>query len=431
MKLTKIVFSTERLFYLIYTILMIASVLLGILKLGLFAKILVPKEFGEYSFVLSIYIFVMYLGSAGLNEALINIGGLAQGSGNFKKIERLRDIAICYGGLGIMFVGSLFAISVHIFIHDQSTIDVLSETSILALAAFEYNIINSYLRVKQRFVLFSLMLFLKASITLAVGYWLASIYGAKALVLVESFAFFILFLIFGMLVKPNFKFLVRSFANVNLLKKCIRNGLPVLSSMFIRNISMLGDRLLIAATVGWVALAKYNFAMTLYLIGFTLLGFLSNIWGPRWLSEFGKHKNPALLFNNIKKLAQMITILMVMSAVPLFLILPAVIERFYPAYAGSDFLWTVLFIYMGITILMPTVLFDWVFIALSQEKNLLNMSIVTTLFSIVLMFFVWFFYSNIIAYSLAFLLVRLFNAVLYVKYLRTGQKIETVLELAH
>lgn len=396
----------------IYTVFMVLAALLGVLKYAVFAKLLEPESFGLYNLVLTIYVFVIYAGSLGLNEALIKMGGVAHGKGELELIHRLRDVSIFYGGVITSFCGLIYVLGVWVFVKDVAIAQTLSLAAILAVAALEFNLVDTYLRIKQQFVFFSAMLFFKTLVVLTVGWHIAPIYSVNGVILVEIMASFGLFLIFLYVGGRGFKFehIIDSTA---LFRNAIRNGFPMLASMFVRYISISMDRWVIAASIGLVALAKYAFAMIIYLVAVMASGFLTHVLGPRWLSAFGRSGDLAALFKSIKKVVLMLVVMAIVFMGPFFWTLPLLLNKYYPKYAGNELFWTAVFIYIGIVILVSTHLFDWLFIASSNEKILLKMSIGTLCATILLIFGAYFFGANIISYAIVFLSVRVFSAVMY------------------
>jgi len=388
--------------------------LLGVLKYGIFAKLLNPESFGIYSLVLTTYVYILYAGGLGLNEAVIKIGSHAHGKGQSEQVARLRDISLVYGGIATLVCGIIYILAIKIFISDKTLANSLALAGGLALAALEFNLVDATFRASQKILLFSGMLFAKGLAVVILGMYLVPEYGANGVIVGEIIAFIGVFTL-ALIFCGNRFHLSRLSDSRALFINAVRNGFPLVISMFIRNISMSMDRWVMAASIGLLALGKYTFAMILYLVALTGTGFLTNILGPRWLAGYAKNQNAKQLFHQIKKVVLHILILAIISAGPFFFLIKFALQYFYPAYAGDDTLIATALIYVGVTILMCTYLFDWLFIALSAEKKLLRIALYTLSITAILICLVHTLNGTIEFYAGVFLLCRFFTALLYIK----------------
>lgn len=397
----------------LYFAFMSGGALLGIVKYGIFAKFLDPQSFGIYSLVQTTYVYIIYAGGLGLNEALIKLGAEAHGKGQLDRIVRLRDVALLYGGLGTLLSGLLYTLALRIFVVDRALADSLSLAAILAVAALEFNLLDAAFRAGQKILFFSAMLFLKALAVVVLGAYLAPKFGVNGVIIGEIFASIGVFLIFLQMAGGGFNVSCVSGSGA-LFAKAVRNGFPLVVSMLIRNISMSLDRWVMAAGIGLFALGKYTFAMVIYLVALTGLGFLTNILGPRWLSAYGQDRDILRLFRQIKRIVFYVIVLAGALMVPFFAVLRLVINNYYPNYSGVDTLITMALIYIGVVILICTYLFDWIFVATSNESALLKISVATLGITVSLVYGAFALRAGIVFYASIFLICRIFTTVLYV-----------------
>lgn len=396
----------------LYFAFMGGGALLGIVKYGIFAKLLDPQSFGIYSLVLTTYVYIIYAGGLGLNEALIKLGAEAHGRDQFDQIIQMRDVALLYGGLTTLLCGLLFILGLKMFVADQALANSLSLAAILAVAALEFNLLDAAFRAGQKILFFSAMLFLKAFAVVVLGMYLAPKFGVNGVIAGEIIASVGVFLAFLNTRGSGFRASSISGSRA-VFAKAVRNGFPLVTSMFLRNISMSLDRWVMAAAIGLLALGKYTFAMVIYLVALTGIGFLTNILGPRWLSEFGQGQDINRLFVRIKRTALIVGILAALFMGPFFAVLRIVIYDYYPAYAGADTLVAMALIYVGVAILVCTYLFDWLFVASSTESVLLRISVATLGLTACLVYAAYTLKAGIVFYAGVFLLCRIFTVVLY------------------
>lgn len=390
--------------------------LLGVLKYGIFAKQLDPESFGIYNLVLTSYVYIIYIGGLGLNEAVIKLGAEAHGKKQFDQIFRLRDIAFFYGGIATLACGIVFFLCLTLFVKDTALINSLGLAAVLAFVALEFNLLDAAFRAHQRMLLFSSMLCMKAIVVVVLGKILASHFGVNGVIAAEIAASASLFLIFLIGSKESFK-PSRLIGSRPLFVLAVKNGFPLVASMFVRNLSMSLDRWAIAAAIGMAALGKYSFAMLVYLVALTGIAFLTNISGPKWLSEYGQHQDVMRLFKRIKRVVQYVIALAIVSAVPFFLVIKIALVDYYPAYAGNDTFVTTILIYVGVVLLICTYLLDWFFIATSTESLLLKISILTLGMTVAFILIAYTLKWGILFYAAIFLLCRIFTAALYIRSL--------------
>lgn len=395
----------------LYTFFMLGAAVLGMAKLTIYAKLLNVESFGLYSLVLSSYIFIMYAGSFGLSEALVKHGSMAYGRGDTKQINELYGVALIYGTSGILFGSLLILVFIGLFIEDSSITSMFLLMAALALSTFEFNLINSYLRVSHKFVMFSFMLFAKALLVIMLAFYIVPVWGVNGAVLIEMAVLVLLAVVSIYVSRPYFDYKIVLRDNF-LFRRGVKHGFPVMLSTVIRNLTMSIDRWIIAISLGVVALGKYAFAMILFQAGMVGIGFISTILGTKWLAEFGKNSNLTKMLVNIKKIMLPIFILSFTLAWPFLSFILYLVDIYYPAYSYQNVTLTIVFVYFGVVFLSLSSLLDWLFIASSNEKILLKFSLYSLVLTTILMLFCYLFNAEIHIYAFVFLIVRMFNLLL-------------------
>lgn len=403
--------SHPKLQFFLYAFFMVGAAILGMLKLTVYAKLLEVEEFGLYSLVLSSYLFVMYAGSFGLNEALVKEGSIAYGKKKFKRIRHIRDLALCYSSLGVIFVSFMILLCSWLFVQKAMFQDAVYLMIILAFATLEFNLVSSYVRVNHKFTLFSKMLFFKSLLVILLAWFIAPEFGVYGLVILESIIFIIFALFVLKIERVNIDF-KRVFKANRHFRQAVKQGMPVMVSTVIRNLSLSLDRWVIVATLGLIALAKYAFAMILYQVAMVGIGFISTILGTRWLSSFGADSDLNRMFFKIKQIILFIGLVGVLLYWPFSILLNYTIDVFYPQYSDESVFVTVHLVYFGVILLTFTYLLDWLFIASSNEKILLKLSVFSLVLTAVFILYAYLMHAEIYIYAFIFLLVRAINLAL-------------------
>ena len=401
-------YCKNRFFYLFF---MTSASLLGFSKFIIYAKVISVQEFGLYSLVLSSYIFFVFFGGMGLQEGLLKKGSMFFASRDEDSIKAyfLRSIRFSILIAGSAAVVAIIIVSM-IFHDNYEVIEIFGLGIILALATILFNLLDSFIRSQQKFVLFSFILTIKNIISITLGYSLADDYGAKGLIFSEIISILMIFFVTSF-------FLIRR-RDIKLYKqkrirKLIGSGYQMMLTLVLRNAALMLDRWFIALAVGVTALGYYSFSMILLTISMILVSFLVTIKGPQWISSFKTHNDIKNLIHNVN--ATILRALALLAFIsPLFLLnIEKILILFYPEYAEDTVFYIISIIYLSLFVVIPIYLYDWVFIATSQEGLLIKINIWATLLSALLYAISWFLEASIVVYAVVFLITR---ALLFIGY---------------
>ena len=196
-------------------------------KLTIYAKILSVQDFGIYSWVLSGYMFVMYAGSFGLNDALVKQGSIAFGKGEPEGTQELYGLAVLYSTFGVFIIASTTLVFAFLYAEDASVKQAFILMGILAFGTLEFNLVNSYLRVNHKFVTLSFMLFIKSGLVVLLAWYFAPRFGVNGVVILETAIFLLLAGTVLYFNRPNFDFKKILKGHV-FFKKTIKHGMPIM-----------------------------------------------------------------------------------------------------------------------------------------------------------------------------------------------------------
>ena len=399
----------------IYLFLMSTSAILGLLKFFIFSKLVSVENFGLYSLVMSLYIFVVFIGGMGLQEGLIKKGAECYAINDVDTIKKYFINATVGSIVNVLTLGFFFAIGVRYFTEDSFVLQMVLIGGGLALSAILFNTLGAYLRSNHKFNLFAFLLFLKGVSVLLLGYFLSFNYGAQGLVLAEFLSLFLVFIASAMIViKPADFHLVKG---LNVALELVLNGYQMMISIVLRNIALMIDKWFAALTVGALAFGFYSFSMILLSMTMISIGFIVTLKGPIWIASFQSEKNPKLLFREISNtIIKIITGLLLVFPL-VFMYLPEALQLAYPKYANEEVFWLFIVVYISVLFIVPIYLYDWIFIATSNEGATLLANVLTLIFSFFIFLLCWMVNASVLFFAIAFLLSRLFLLLNYFYHL--------------
>jgi O-antigen/teichoic acid export membrane protein len=395
-----------------YVALMGGAAALAAAKYALFATRLPPEEFGIYSLVLTTYVFVLYAGSLGANEGVLKLVGLAHGRGQPEETRAILGSAIIYAGVSTSIVGGLFALGVRLRVSEPRLAEALSLVGVLAVSTLCFNLYDGFLRSTQRFLAFAMLVFTKAVAVVAIGWYVAGLFGAVGLIWTEVGACIGLIAI-SLGAGDSWRGLRDLGDGWRIFKDVVGNGFPRLAAMLVGVLAVSLDRWAVAGSLGLEAAGRYAFAMLVHPVALTSVGLVMSIYGPKWLAMFAATRDVHALLRS----ARSVSLLLGLGAGALFLAgylsVPTLIGRFYPQYGGSDLLWALAWIACGTVVLVCTAPFEWIFVATSNEGDLLRAAVVTLCVTTILLGLAYWARVGIQAYAAVFLVGRLVNGAWY------------------
>lgn len=389
-----------------YTILMVSSTIAGVLKVILFAKLLGVEEYGVYNIILSLYIFIMFLGSMGLNEGLVKYGSFSKGEQNTEKLRKYTNICIYLGGIGVAIVATLFFLFMFVFDSDLSVRKYVLILAIFAFSSYLFNIASTYLRISHEFVTYAKFLLFKNSIVIftVVILLLFIDVGAVVVVLLESLVCVILSLVIlnSHKVIDSIK---NVFSEVEYIIRSLRSGMPVMLAMIMRNLSLNSDKWVIGIMLGVESVGIYSFSMIIFQISMILFNYISTIVGAKWLSEYGKSQSLVNAYGEFIKIVKLTIVFSSIFMVCMLLLAPYIVNMFFDRYTMA--LPLLPFVLIGSVGMILSLLIEIFLIALSREASVFNISLTSSFVMFGLIFIAYLYNLEIIYFALIFMVSRL------------------------
>lgn len=401
----------------LYLALMTIASFLGFSKLLVYSKLISVTEFGIYSLVISSYIFFVFFGGMGLPEGLLKKGSESYAVGDIKAIKAYFLAALAFS---IPISGSaaiVLTIAIKYFSPiNYEIIDILSVAVVMALATILFNLLDAFLRAQQRFLLFAVALTLKNSLAISLGYLWAIEYGVKGLLVAEITGLLVTFfaLLFFLLGLQDLKLYKETSSG-----RLISNGYKLILTLVLRNVAQFIDRWFIAGTLGVIALGYYSFSMILITIAMVLVGFLVAVQGPKWIAELQIHNSVRYLIMDVNKNVLKFAACLILVAPFFFLNIENLLVSFNPEYAETVVIKLMGIVYLAVLATVPIYLYDWVFVATSQEGYLVKANLFAVAVSVILYTGLWFTNSDIIDFALVFLIIKILILLIYLKRIRT------------
>lgn len=401
----------------LYLAFMTIASCLGFSKLLVYSKLISVSEFGIYSLVISSYIFFVFFGGMGLPEGLLKKGSESYAVGNIKAIKAYFLASLVFSIPISGSVAIVLTIAIKFFFPiNYEIIDILSVAIVMALATILFNLLDAFLRAQQRFLLFAIALTLKNTLAISLGYVWAIEYGVKGLLVAEIIGLLVTFLVM--------LFFLLSVQDLKLYKEAsscglISNGYKLILTLVLRNIAQFIDRWFIAGTLGVIALGYYSFSMVLITTAMVLVGFLVAVQGPKWIADFQIHKSVHYLIMDVNKNILKFAACLILVAPFYLLNIENVLVSFNPEYSEAVVIKLMGIFYLTIFVIVPIYLYDWVFVATSEEGYLVKTNLLAVAVSVFLYAGLWYTNSDIINFALAFLFTRVLTLLLYLKRMRS------------
>ena len=191
--------------------------------------------------------------------------------------------------------------------------------------------------------------------------------------------------------------------NVGLL---INNGYKLMLTLVLRNIAQFIDRWFIAFALGAIALGYYSFSMIILTISMVLIGFLVTVKGPEWIADFHNHKDNRNLIKEVNKTILTVLAVLILISPILFLNIEKILVSFNPDYAKTIVMELIGVLYLAILVVVPIYLYDWVFVAFSEESTLVTTNLWATVGSVILYICLLYTNSDLLDFAIAFLIIK-------------------------
>ena len=365
-KIDNLVLTPQKSYFAKVMILFGMNGLLGLFKLLLYATFLGPSEFGLFSICLLIVTVGGYDSTMGFLEALNRQVPILLGEGKFSRGSYYLSIALGFSTAVSLILGILFYITV-------STVSVLerynsvSIVGVLLVSTVIFNIILSGVRGRSLTVELGSLTLAKTIIAGGVGLAAAPYFGAKGVILAESFSLCLVALYGWRKYLPS---VVPTFRKKIFYFPIMAVGLPFLLGNVILNLSQTIDSWFVQANYDNLDYGIYAFSMILFVAGQNFTGVLIQYIQPRALTDFGRSKDHRRLLHDLERISTFLGVFFLVGLIPFYWILNITLERYYPDFSGAmDF---AIYIYAGTGMMGCLGVYETYILALKKGKVLMQ-----------------------------------------------------------
>lgn len=388
---------------------MISGMVFGFLKWFLFSNLLEPFEFGVYTTIITSITFISYFGVFGLNELLIKKGALMAGKGKITLMFKLRDnllIIVFFNSIFLIFIFLCVIILISDFNLNSSELVLIC--LILLLTSF-FNIIDAGYRASLRTISFAVMVFVRSTLLLFIGYLLVNSYGLKGL-LISEFLAIIFSLFFAFFVAGPYP---RVFdLDKKIFKKYLRVGFIFLILNVFRYFSFTSDKWILGFFLDQSKVGVYSFLMITFLALTAFAGVYNAVVIPNLISNFGKTSSLKDLFGKTSSIvSKFIAVSLIIT--PFYLIVFNLVTKMYfEKYYIDDFIFSLLAVYLGSVFHISSQFFDSFFYSVNKQFFLFLISGISLIVFLILYIFTGFYFPNLFYFSIAFCFSKFFLFVL-------------------
>ena len=400
---------------------MISSTFFSIFKLILLSKILGPEEFGIYTIILSLYIFIMFFGSLGLNQGSFKYASFSKGRNDSLELKNYISLAINLGGIGILILSVLIFLIINIinlnFLVDKFFYSIV----ILAFSAFQFNIASTFLRTSQNFIFYAVIIFLK-NLLIVLGIYLINYnYEISSIIVIILESLTSLFLsIFVFYIKNVYSSFFKIFFKLESIIKILFAGFTITLSIVVRNLTLNLDKWVLGIMMGEKFVGIYAFSMIFYQFSLVIYNYFSTIFGTKWLAEYGKTNNLKEALVQLYKIVKVIIILSILCLLFVNFFASNFIMLYFEDYTLAVPLLP--FIIIGSAASIISYLIEQILIAISKEKSVFYITVLNSVCVVALILIIYFNSLGIIYFAYVFMINRLLSLFLYIYLFKKYKK---------
>lgn len=383
--------------------LLLGASAISFVKMFFYAKFLDPEDFGIVALVLSTYAVVVYIAAPGITEGLLKLASMSHDR------NQQRAFVSAAFGAGLL---SMAGFSLLVWVFGAGRIpnlpaDVVWSALAVCASALLFNLTEVSTRAAQQFPLFAALVFTKAVLSFGAGASLVTLGGHQWILYGEAAAMAVVALgafRFSKL-RPEWRLF-----RLNGARRLIAEGLPITLSNLAKKLNFSADRLIVAAFAGAIANAEYGFVMLVYLAGISLIGAGNTVVGPMILARFGggapePHKDGVVLHAAI-----LLVLATLAFAGVVYFSYSTLVAQFYPQFDKPGIATAAVCVAVGMGAIAVSSLVEWFIIAAHRSYLMTGLNVATLVVMCLAFWWVADGHYTVLNVALAFLGVRVFNA---------------------
>lgn len=404
---------TQRYQYILYVLLATSAACLSFFKFLFFAKHLSVDELGEYSLIMTTYVFLIYIGSLGANEYMLKMGSFSYANGDKKESIRIRTNSLFYGVVQTLVIS--FLLVCLLYFYSSYYFSIFFMAALVAIPNLCFNILDSFFRSTRKVLLFSFMMFSKAFLIMLYAYISYAKINLVVAIQAEFFSAISIFLIIFFIKYKEFS-IADIMSPISLWPIMLKHGFYTTFVYMVRNLTVMFDRFFISFALGVSVLGQYAFVMIIYQACVLGGGMLTNVLGPRWLTEASSSGKVVYIFRKIMKFSGYVFFLGALFY-PIFNGLSPFLIRYFFVQYDTPLVYKIMsIVYISSIVYLCTSFLDWFYISTSKENIILLISLISLMLLMILFWSCWYLKLDIFSYVCSFLIVRIIGYLLMTAY---------------
>lgn len=351
-----------------YAVLMLAAAGAAVVKSLLFAYWLDPATFGLYSLAMLVAAFGNYAATWGLADGLAREVPILLGRREDARAQMLRSGGITLAALLAAVCGAAVMAGGYGIASVSPHYQGIAWAGPVLAATVVFNVVLGDLRARQHTIAYGGLLLAKSTLAVAAARMLPTglpgVLGAEVLSLLLAAGAAIAFWRGGLTwVRPRWAD----------MRPLFRMGLPFTAGNAVQSLTLTLDRWFVQARFGSAALGRYSLVMLVLSFALVVLNIVQQWATPRILHDFGRTNDRGRVRRSVRRLVVAIGGVLGVAAVPAYVVFVLIVGRWYPAYAGTESLFPL--VYLGAAV-MAVGLFDVLFLAAGSGARLLAVHLV-------------------------------------------------------
>lgn len=362
----------------IYATLMILVAILGWSKQLLFAKLLGPVGIGIYSTFVLVYSYFGIISHLGIRDGMLREASILKGKGDEDEAENICNYS--NGAALKISIVLLLLFEVVVWLSFRESIvlrDAILWGGLAGVVSSMFAFVTVELRVKNLTIQFAIIILLKAAITISFGFVLFYWIGIDGILLAETIAFALLFVVGRRLWLTKSRIVFKKFKKI---KSILLVGAPQMLSGLLVFTSLNIERWFVLSSLGLESFGQYSFGMTIALGGVLVLNIVQAYLGPGYIRDYGEKRDAKRLMIKLVK-TSLAMIALGLSGWLVLLILCPIIEKIFTQY--EDGIKVALIVAPGVAAQMGS-LYSWMFYAIKKTHLNLLLTSMTTIVALVL-----------------------------------------------
>lgn len=317
----------------VYVACMLLSTVLAFAKVLIFALLLDPIGFGQYTFALLLLSVASYFAAAGLAEGLSREVPMLRGRGRTAEAVGARNASVMAALVVAGMVGATCAAGITLYARSHVDFLPLPWVGLTIAATIPCNLLLIDLAGRELSTEYSLMLILKSATSIFAGALGINLMGVGGALVGEAAG---ALLTAGAVIALYSRDILHGRGTLGREAwRISRIGLPFMFSSVVLTLTLSMDRWFVQSRFGMAVFGEYAFAFLFWTSGMSLYNMLSVYLRPRIVAKFARSGDVQQTLRYVRRLGLVIGWFFLALMVPALWTAFWVIDLRYPEYASA------------------------------------------------------------------------------------------------